>query len=74
VPKQQLAHIGKRLIAGVAAAETRSNRIVNQCDSPDGGNSSGDQADNQQKKQKLNAHRFCREGLLQVSKGPYSLV
>ena len=74
VPEQQLANVGKWLIAGVAAAQTGSNRVVNQCDGPDGRNSSGHQADNQQEKQKLNAHRFCREGVLQVSKGQYSLV
>ncbi len=62
------------VFAGVAAAQTGSNRVVNQCDGPDGRNSSGHQADNQQEKQKLNAHRFCREGVLQVSKGQYSLV
>jgi hypothetical protein len=66
--------VGKRLITGVAAAQAGSNRILNQCDSPDGRNSSGRKADNQQEKQKLNAHRFCREGVLQVSKGQYSLV
>lgn len=61
VPKQQLANVGKRLIAGVAAAQAGSNRILNECDSPDGGNSSSNQADNQQKSQKLKGHRFCRE-------------
>jgi hypothetical protein len=74
VPKQQLANVGKRLITGIAAAQTASNRILNQCDSPDGGNSSGHQADKQQEKQKLNAHRFCRQDALQVSKGLYALV